>query len=226
MKRYLIHNNLIEKVEVLNLLSDANKYKYEDGWREEIKPQIDWITQYLGNVYFDIATDKVTYVVRNKTNEQIQAEKEAQLNAIDEAPIDNIVIKRLLQKITEPILADEPNLTQQDIEDAKLLYKQYRVGAIYDKDSNNNDEKRFIWNGELYKVIGVKHTSQADWTPDTAVSLYVKITHPGVIAEWKQPAGAHDVYAMGEKVTWKGKTWENTVDNNSWEPGVYGWVEV
>lgn len=29
-----------------------------------------------------------------------------------------------------------------------------------------------------------------------------------------------------DNVTHNGKTWESLVDNNVWEPGVYGWTEV
>ena len=36
-------------------------------------------------------------------------------------------------------------------------------------------------------------------------------------------AGAHDAYNIGDKVTHNGKTWVSDVDNNVWEPGVYGW---
>ena len=35
--------------------------------------------------------------------------------------------------------------------------------------------------------------------------------------------GAHDAYNIGDKVTHNGKTWVSDVDNNVWEPGVYGW---
>lgn len=30
---------------------------------------------------------------------------------------------------------------------------------------------------------------------------------------------------LGDKVTHNGKTWTSIVDNNVWEPGVYGWAE-
>jgi len=46
------------------------------------------------------------------------------------------------------------------------------------------------------------------------------------VAEWVQPAGAHDAYAKGAVVEWNGKIWENTIDANVWEPGVTGWKEV
>lgn len=37
---------------------------------------------------------------------------------------------------------------------------------------------------------------------------------------------AHDAYAQGDKVSHNGKHWTSKVDNNVWEPGVYGWTEV
>ena len=44
--------------------------------------------------------------------------------------------------------------------------------------------------------------------------------------EWVQPTGAHDAYNIGDKVTHNGKTWVSDVDNNVWEPGVYGWKGI
>jgi len=48
----------------------------------------------------------------------------------------------------------------------------------------------------------------------------------GEITEWVQPTGGHDAYPLGAKVTHNSLTWESIVDNNVWEPGVFGWVEV
>lgn len=80
-------------------------------------------------------------------------------------------------------------------------------------------------NNILYKLIQV-HTTQSDWTPDVVPALWELWTPEGVIAEWIQPTGAQDAYALGVKVKHNGKTWESTVDANVWEPGVYGWVEI
>lgn len=41
---------------------------------------------------------------------------------------------------------------------------------------------------------------------------------------WVQPTGGHDAYALGARVTHKGKVWTSTVGANVWEPGVYGWI--
>lgn len=79
--------------------------------------------------------------------------------------------------------------------------------------------------GELFRCI-TAHTSQADWTPPAAVSLWAKIGDPGAEwPEWSQPIGAHDAYSAGDKVSRGGKHWISDVDANVWEPGVYGWTE-
>ena len=80
--------------------------------------------------------------------------------------------------------------------------------------------------GVLYKCVQ-EHTSQADWTPDVAVSLWSKTIDPAEeYPEWSQPIGSHDAYNTGDKVTYNKKHWISTCDNNVWQPGVYGWNEV
>jgi len=46
------------------------------------------------------------------------------------------------------------------------------------------------------------------------------------VEEWVQPTGSHDSYDTGDKVTHNGDTWESTIDANTYEPSVYGWVKV
>ena len=73
----------------------------------------------------------------------------------------------------------------------------------------------------LYKCIQA-HTSQADWDPENAVSLW---THTSVEEwpEWIQPTGAQDAYNKGDKVIYNGTKYVSDVDANVWAPGVYGW---
>lgn len=82
------------------------------------------------------------------------------------------------------------------------------------------------YEGNLYKCVQA-HTSQETWDPTVADSLWAKAGDPTVeYPEWSQPIGAHDAYMSGDKVSHNDKQWINTVDNNVWEPGVYGWSEV
>ena len=86
--------------------------------------------------------------------------------------------------------------------------------------------ERVTYDGNFYRCIQ-SHTSQADWAPDKAVSLWVEISDPAdEWPEWKQPTGAHDAYQNGDKVSHNGKHWISDVDGNVWEPGVYGWSEI
>ena len=85
---------------------------------------------------------------------------------------------------------------------------------------------RVRYGEKLYKCLQ-SHTAQSDWTPDTAVSLWVKVDDPAIEwPEWHQPQGAHDAYATGDKVSHNGKHWISTADANIWEPGVFGWSEA
>lgn len=82
------------------------------------------------------------------------------------------------------------------------------------------------YGGQLYRCI-LAHTSQSDWTPDVATSLWSRATDPTEEwPEWSQPVGAADAYSEGDKVSHNGKRWISNVGANVWEPGVYGWTEA
>lgn len=80
----------------------------------------------------------------------------------------------------------------------------------------------------LYKVLQ-DHTSQSNWTPTAAQSLFAKvlIPEPSVIPEWEQPSSTNP-YMKGDKVRFEGKIYESLIDNNIWSPSAYpaGWKEV
>lgn len=80
--------------------------------------------------------------------------------------------------------------------------------------------------GKLWRIVQ-PHTSQADWEPQLVPALW-RTAHEAMAGPqpWVQPQGAHDSYALGAQVTHNGQTWESTIANNVWEPGVFGWVVV
>jgi hypothetical protein len=86
--------------------------------------------------------------------------------------------------------------------------------------------QRVLYNDILYKVLQA-HTSQETWTPTDAPSLFTQVLIPdeNVIPEWVQPDSTNP-YMKGDKVTYEGKTYESTVDNNVWKPTEYGWEEI
>lgn len=75
----------------------------------------------------------------------------------------------------------------------------------------------------LYKCL-LDHTAQATWAPDVSPSLWVRVDNPEEEwPEWRQPSGATDAYMIGAKVSHNEKHWISAYDNNTWEPGVFGW---
>ena len=106
------------------------------------------------------------------------------------------------------------------------VFPAYEVGKAYKTKEVISYGVNSVGDPQLYQVLQ-DHTSAAEWTPDTATSLYkaIGITEDGY-PEWVQPLGATDAYSKGDKVSHNGSHWVSDVDNNVWEPGVYGWTEV
>lgn len=106
------------------------------------------------------------------------------------------------------------------------VYPKWESGKTYKADTILAYGENSVGDVQLYTVLQ-DHTSQDDWTPDAAVSLY-KIYgldaqgHP----EWVQPLGAADAYNSGDVVSYGGRLYKSTVDANVWAPGVYGWEET
>lgn len=98
------------------------------------------------------------------------------------------------------------------------LYPAWRTDTAYTVD------ERIAYNGLLYRCVQA-HTSQAGWSPDLTPALWTRVSVEEW-PEWVQPTGAQDAYMAGDKVSHNGKHWISAVDNNVWEPGVYGWTEV
>ena len=124
------------------------------------------------------------------------------------------------QKIIEALITLRESASDADALNAVALYPAWREGMTY------TTGQRMRYDGTLYRVLQ-DHTSQADWTPDAAPSLFAKVLIPEAetIPEWEQPDSTNP-YAKGDKVTHNGKTWISDIDGNVWEPGVYGWSEV
>lgn len=130
-------------------------------------------------------------------------------------------MNRFFQIMTQQMQLDDTTAMEvADLYEPWEIGKSYEVGRILKYGVNKDNET------QLYSVIQA-HTSQSDWTPDKSNSLYKAIgfTDSGV-SVWTQPLGATDAYMKGDVVSHKDKTWTSDIDNNVWEPGVYGWTET
>ena len=72
--------------------------------------------------------------------------------------------------------------------------------------------------GKLYKCTQ-SHTSQIDWAPDVAVSLWaeVGVTNPDTGLEELKPSTTN-LYATGDIGTWNGRVYESLYPNNGNPP--------
>lgn len=127
--------------------------------------------------------------------------------------------EQVMQAVKTMLSTSVENLSDEEALQVAALYPTWasKVGEQV------NVGERYWYDGKLYKVVQ-QHTVQSDWTPDVSASLFTEVS----IEEWPdwiQPTGAQDAYMAGDKVTHNDKHWVSDVDNNVWEPSVYGWTE-
>lgn len=124
------------------------------------------------------------------------------------------------REFIESLLSLRNAATDEQAVAAPAVYPTWKEDIVYDLD------ERVLYNDVLYRVI-TAHTSQLTWTPDVSPSLFAKVLIPddNVIPEWEQPDSTNP-YMTGDKVSHNGKTWVSIIDNNVWEPSIYGWEEV
>lgn len=132
-----------------------------------------------------------------------------------EAAIENGT-EMMEQLVNQKVLAAA---TEAEAYVMRYLYPEWDGNGVkYEKDD------RFMYNNKFYKVLQ-KHTSQLDWTPNTASSLYVEISDPNVkYPEYKQPINAETAYKNGDKVTYKNKKYLCVAPDGAacvWSPEEY-----
>ena len=205
--KYAPTNYLAENGKIIFNFNTNTEVMLENGFKEIINvvPSYDANTQVVTmDSYTEEATTiTVNYVVTAKPltkEEQLENQRNLALIFFAETLSD-------AQALQVPMLFDEF--------DGNGV--AYEVG------------KRVLYNDILYKVIQA-HTSQADWTPVAAPSLFAKVineTIDGSIPEFEQPDSTNP-YMKGDKVIFNGKVYESLIDNNVYSPEAYpaGWKEV
>lgn len=120
------------------------------------------------------------------------------------------------------------SLDEEKAMEVATVFDPWEIGKAYSVGDFLIYGVNGVGDPQLYKVVQA-HTSQAEWTPNTAVSLYVAI---GLDEQgypvWSQPTGAHDAYNKGDIVDDKGKLYESLIDGNTYVPGTDDrwWKEV
>jgi hypothetical protein len=152
---------------------------------------------------------------------QEQRDKEQQYDSeTAEQPLDVIVETRFINLDYDPNMsvskAYEYLKTLPEFSGGEDVIESWAPGKAYFYDDEVIDE------AEIY-LCKQPHTSQEGWEPHNMPSLWVKKMSDW--DEWVQPDSTNP-YMAGNKVTHNGKRWISDIDNNVWEPGVYGWTEA
>lgn len=133
-----------------------------------------------------------------------------------------MTLVELARKLRPYIEKAALSLDDVDALEAIDLFPQWKTDFSYEKDA------KVRYEGILYKCLQ-SHTSQENWTPVAAASLWAKvlIPEPDVVPDWEQPDSTN-AYQIGDKVRFEGKVYENLIDNNVWSPAAYptSWREV
>jgi len=112
------------------------------------------------------------------------------------------------------------------------ILEVWNYDDIANKESENYNPNQVFTAGEMAlkegKIYKVKLTHFLYQVGDSFDTFYQPVANlddvlGGSIPEWIPPTGAHDAYKKGAKVTYNGKIYICTYDNNAYAPGVYGW---
>lgn len=163
--------------------------------------------KYINGVYRDMTDEEVTAMQK----QQAAFEAAERTRPLTESEVTAMLIK---QQINTLDVDDNTALRMLEFYPEWAADVDYTVGY------------KVQCGGTLFRCLQA-HTSQTGWEPENAPSLWAKvlIPDPDVIPEWEHPDSTNP-YMQGDKVTHNGKTWVSDIDNNVWEPGVYGWTEI
>jgi len=108
-----------------------------------------------GKVYRDMTPEEIEAM----RDEQTKAEAQEKHRPLTESEVSRMLITAQINTIP---VDDQTALRMRE------FYPEWESGKEYAA------EYKVQYGGQLYKVI-TAHTSQADWTPDAAASLYTRI---------------------------------------------------
>lgn len=179
-----------------------------DTGKPNFGPDIEAISEHLREKASIVWNNdlEVYHVTFHKTPQEAEEELQA-LKATSQL----IVAERLLDQ----------RLPKERIPEFAKSFDYPEKGRTYKKDWILRDPET----DELYKIIQPQVIWEAWWNMEEIPAIVSPVRSTTKIEDWKQP-GSTNPYMKGEKVTHNGNTWESSIDNNVWAPGVHGWTVV
>lgn len=130
----------------------------------------------------------------------------------------NFELKGMLEKINIVWLKDM--ITKEQMEELEALARENAVAEnSYAPLQEQIDNANSRMDELEARIVALEKGEGEETEPEEPVDEY---------PEYKQPAGAHDAYHVGDKITYNGKKYICKLDNCVWAPDVYpaGWEEV
>lgn len=128
-------------------------------------------------------------------------------------------LKQLALQIRPMIEEAAESLTDNEALKAINLFQRWQEGKSYTYGT------RVRYDKALYKCTHA-HTSRQAWNPKQSPIMWEKVVASEqpeiVIEEWKEGT----TYSKGNRVRYENDTWESTINNNIWTPGIYGWNKI
>lgn len=177
---------------------------------------------------YDVHTQYCNFVGYADTGAYVRYRWEVIDIEFSEAEIQNQEAQKAMEMLNMDFASQVQTLSDEMALEVPSVFPVWQVGVEYEVGF------KLRHNDILYKVLQA-HTSQDDWSPDIAVSLFAKVIAGEVdpetgeidIPEWVQPDSTN-AYMTGDKVMYEGVVYESTIDNNVWSPADYpaGWKVV
>lgn len=192
-------------------------------FRPELPPKAGYVEviDENGKHVYKPTAETAARLQKEKAAANLQTSVDCMLGTSAEGSTEAIEFRKAVQ-LFAVFITDEAQIMQ-----IATVYPEYQVGVAYKIKDIFRYGENSVGDPQLYQVLQA-HTSAAEWTPDTAASLYKKIgvTEEG-IPEWVQPLGATDAYEYCDIVMHNGVKYRSTYEGaNVWGPGVYGWEVV
>lgn len=136
-----------------------------------------------------------------------------------------MITREQARQYRRQMVAGAESLADEEALEVPLLYERWQPGRDCAAGT------RLYHEGKLWRVL-MDHTSQEDWAPGIAPSLFaeVLIPDPEVIPVWVQPDSTNP-YMRGDRVhfpTAEDPVYESLIDGNVWSPAAYpaGWRQA
>lgn len=129
-----------------------------------------------------------------------------------------MITRKRARQLRKYIEQGSKDFSDEDALNSIELFPQWKTLTDYAAGDRVRDR------GILYACVQT-HISQDAWRPKDVPALW-RVISIEEWPQWIQPTGVQDAYKKWDKVSYMERHWISIVDDNVWQPGIYGWEEA